>query len=80
LRIGRGLALAQLSRSWRPAPPAKAAALPSALPRRYRLNISRMFAALVLISFAGLLIYGALALISQLALRRWHDSARARPM
>jgi NitT/TauT family transport system permease protein len=44
----------------------------------YRLNIPRMFAALALISFTGLLIYGALALISRLALRHWHDSARAR--
>jgi NitT/TauT family transport system permease protein len=45
----------------------------------YRLNIPRMFAALVLISFSALLIYGALALISQLALRHWHDTAPARP-
>jgi NitT/TauT family transport system permease protein len=44
------------------------------------LNIPRMFAALALISFTGLLIYGALALISRLALRRWHASARARQM
>ncbi len=44
----------------------------------YRLNIPRMFAALALISFTGLVIYGALALISRLALRHWHDSARAR--
>jgi NitT/TauT family transport system permease protein len=46
----------------------------------YRLNIPRMFAALALISFTGVLIYGALALISRVALRRWHDSARARQM
>jgi NitT/TauT family transport system permease protein len=46
----------------------------------YRLNIPRMFAALALISFTGLLIYGALALISRLALRHWHASARARQM
>jgi NitT/TauT family transport system permease protein len=44
----------------------------------YRLNIPRMFAALALISFTGLVIYAALALISRLVLRRWHDSARAR--
>jgi NitT/TauT family transport system permease protein len=42
----------------------------------YRLNIPRMFAALALISFTGLIIHGALALVSRLALRRWHDSAR----
>lgn len=44
----------------------------------YRLNIPRMFAALALISLTGLIIYGALALISRLVLRRWHDSARPR--
>jgi NitT/TauT family transport system permease protein len=44
----------------------------------YRLNIPRMFAALALISFTGLVIYGGLALISRLLLRRWHDSARTR--
>jgi NitT/TauT family transport system permease protein len=44
----------------------------------YRLNIPRMFAALALISFTGLVIYGVLALVSRLALRHWHDSARAR--
>lgn len=41
----------------------------------YRLNIPRMFAALVLLSLAGIVIYGLLALISHLALRRWHESA-----
>jgi NitT/TauT family transport system permease protein len=41
----------------------------------YRLNIPRMFAALFLLSLAGIVIYGLLALISHLALRRWHESA-----
>ena len=41
----------------------------------YRLNIPRMFAALLLLSLAGIVIYGVLALISHLALRRWHESA-----
>jgi NitT/TauT family transport system permease protein len=41
----------------------------------YRLNIPRMFAALVLLSLAGIVIYGLLALISHLLLRRWHESA-----
>ena len=41
----------------------------------YRLNIPRMFAALLLLSVAGIVIYGMLALISHLALRRWHESA-----
>jgi NitT/TauT family transport system permease protein len=41
----------------------------------YRLDIPRMFAALLLLSIAGIVIYGLLALISHLILRRWHESA-----
>ena len=41
----------------------------------YRLNIPRMFAALLLLSAAGIVIYGLLALTSHLLLRRWHESA-----
>ncbi|SHN76543.1 ABC transporter permease [Bradyrhizobium erythrophlei] len=41
----------------------------------YRLNIPRMFAALLLLSAAGIVIYGLLALTSHLVLRRWHESA-----
>ncbi len=41
----------------------------------YRLNIPRMFAALLLLSVAGIVIYGLLALVSHLILRRWHESA-----
>jgi NitT/TauT family transport system permease protein len=41
----------------------------------YRLNIPRMFAALLLLSAAGIVIYGVLALTSHLVLRRWHESA-----
>jgi NitT/TauT family transport system permease protein len=41
----------------------------------YRLNIPRMFAALLLLSLAGIVIYALLALVSHLALRRWHESA-----
>jgi NitT/TauT family transport system permease protein len=41
----------------------------------YRLNIPRMFAALVLLSITGVVIYFALALTSHLLLRRWHESA-----
>ncbi|MCC6887790.1 MAG: ABC transporter permease [Hyphomicrobiales bacterium] len=44
----------------------------------YRLNIPRMFAALVLLSIAGIVVYFGLALMSYLLLRRWHDSAVAR--
>ena len=41
----------------------------------YRLNIPRMFAALLLLSCAGIVIYALLALTSHLLLRRWHESA-----
>ncbi|MGA8614526.1 MAG: ABC transporter permease [Xanthobacteraceae bacterium] len=41
----------------------------------YRLNIPRMFAALLLLSIAGIVIFYLLALINHLALRRWHESA-----
>jgi NitT/TauT family transport system permease protein len=41
----------------------------------YRLNIPRMFAALLLLSLAGIVIFYLLALINYLALRRWHESA-----
>ena len=41
----------------------------------YRLNVPRMFAALVLISFAGIAIYAVLAALSHFVLRRWHESA-----
>ena len=41
----------------------------------YRLNIPRMFAALLLLSAAGIVIYMLLALTSHLVLRRWHESA-----
>jgi NitT/TauT family transport system permease protein len=41
----------------------------------YRLNIPRMFAALVLLSVAGVVIFFALSLFSHLMLRHWHESA-----
>lgn len=44
----------------------------------YRLNIPRMFAALLLLSLAGVAIFYALSAISYLALRRWHESAAKR--
>ena len=37
-----------------------------------------MFAALVLISVTGILIFLVLSLISHLLLRRWHESAMKR--
>jgi NitT/TauT family transport system permease protein len=44
----------------------------------YRLNIPRMFAALILIAATGVVIYAATSLVSHLALRRWHESALKR--
>jgi len=41
----------------------------------YRINIPRMFAALLLLSLAGIAIFFALSALSHLALRRWHESA-----
>jgi NitT/TauT family transport system permease protein len=41
----------------------------------YRLNIPRMFAAVLLISVTGILIFLAFSLLSHLILRRWHESA-----
>ena len=41
----------------------------------YRLNIPRMFAALILLSVTGVVIFAALSLVSHLILRRWHESA-----
>jgi NitT/TauT family transport system permease protein len=44
----------------------------------YRLNIPRMFAALFLLSVAGIVIFYLLSLVNYLALRRWHESALER--
>jgi NitT/TauT family transport system permease protein len=44
----------------------------------YRLNIPRMFAALLLLSVAGIVIFYLLSLINYLALRHWHESALER--
>lgn len=44
----------------------------------YRLNAPRLFAALILISLTGIVIFLATSLISHLILRRWHESALAR--
>src|SRR5271154_3559829 len=41
----------------------------------YRLNIPRMFAALVMLSIAGIVIFYLLAFVNHIALRRWHESA-----
>lgn len=44
----------------------------------YRLNIPRMFAALLLIALAGVAIFAITSLVAHLALRRWHESALSR--
>jgi NitT/TauT family transport system permease protein len=44
----------------------------------YRLQIPRMFAALVLLSVAGIAIYFILGRLSHRLLRRWHESALPR--
>jgi NitT/TauT family transport system permease protein len=44
----------------------------------YRLNVPRMFAALLLLSLAGVAIFFALSFVSHLILRRWHESEIAR--
>jgi NitT/TauT family transport system permease protein len=41
----------------------------------YRLNIPRMFAALALLSIAGIVIFLVLSLLARLLLRHWHESA-----
>ena len=44
----------------------------------YRLNIPRMFAALLLLALAGVVIFFLLTLLSHLLLRHWHESAARR--
>jgi NitT/TauT family transport system permease protein len=44
----------------------------------YRLNIPRMFAALLLLSLTGIVIFALLSWLTHLVLRRWHESAIAR--
>jgi len=41
----------------------------------YRLNIPRLFAALVLISVTGIVIYITLSIVSNMVLGKWHESA-----
>lgn len=42
---------------------------------QHRLNIPRLFAALVMLSLTGVAIYGVTSVISYLLLRKWHESA-----
>jgi NitT/TauT family transport system permease protein len=43
----------------------------------YRLDVARMFAALLLISVSGIAIYGILSALSWAVLHNWHESAAA---
>ncbi len=43
----------------------------------YRLNIPRMFAALLLIAGSGVIIFAGLSFLSHMLLRKWHESAMA---
>ncbi|MFO1325576.1 MAG: ABC transporter permease [Burkholderiales bacterium] len=43
-----------------------------------QLNIPRLFAALVLITLAGVVLYAAISAVARLALARWHESELAR--
>jgi NitT/TauT family transport system permease protein len=45
----------------------------------YQLDIPRMFAALALISFAGIALFALMSLLSKLAIGRWHESESDRP-
>ncbi len=45
---------------------------------QYRLNIPRLFAALVLLAVTGIFLFLLLAALSHLLLRRWHESALGR--
>jgi NitT/TauT family transport system permease protein len=45
---------------------------------QFRLNIPRLFAALVLLSVTGVIIFLAMSAFSHMLLRRWHESAISR--
>ncbi|WP_209788568.1 ABC transporter permease [Agrobacterium tumefaciens] len=44
------------------------------LEAQYRLNMPRLFAALVLLAILGAIIFGLTSMLSELALRHWHES------
>ena len=77
LRIAGGLALiAAVVAEFAAGTPGRDAGLAFRLiEAQHRLNIPRLFAALVLLSLTGVLIYIATSLISHLFLRKWHESA-----
>jgi NitT/TauT family transport system permease protein len=80
LRIGGGLALiAAVVAEFAAGSAGQGAGLAfRLLESQYRLNIPRLFAALLLLTATGVAIFGLTSLISWLTLRRWHESAMRR--
>jgi NitT/TauT family transport system permease protein len=77
LRIGGGLALiaAVVAEFAAGSAGAGAGLAFRLLESQYRLNIPRLFAALVLLTATGVAIFGLTSLVAWLTLRRWHESA-----
>jgi NitT/TauT family transport system permease protein len=77
LRIAGGLALiaAVVAEFAAGTPGANAGLAFRLIEAQHRLNIPRLFAALVLLSLTGVAIYGITSVISWLLLRKWHESA-----
>lgn len=80
LRIGGGLALiAAVVAEFAAGSAGQGAGLAfRLLESQYRLNIPRLFAALILLTGTGVAIFGVTSLVSWLTLRRWHESAMRR--
>lgn len=80
LRIGGGLALiAAVVAEFAAGSAGQGAGLAfRLLESQYRLNIPRLFAALLLLTGTGVAIFGLTSLISWLTLRHWHESATRR--
>lgn len=80
LRIGGGLALigAIVAEFTAGAAGEKAGLAFRILEAGRRLNVPRLFAALLLITFTGVMIFALTSLISHLMLRKWHESALKR--
>ena len=77
LRIAGGLALiaAVVAEFAAGTPGADAGLAFRLIEAQHRLNIPRLFAALLLLSLTGVAIFGATSLLSYLLLRKWHESA-----
>jgi NitT/TauT family transport system permease protein len=77
LRIAGGLALiaAVVAEFAAGTPGADAGLAFRLIEAQHRLNIPRLFAALVMLSLTGVVIFAATSYISYLLLRRWHESA-----